>query len=324
MIYIPGINKDIWPLFVWPEENELFSSWICRFSNNNEIRSESISKIYFDNSINLWNRDIDVFAPKALLDYLENHTPLEKSQIENLFLTSYESIVFEKINPNGFTENILNLGIFHRKRKNYGIVFCPNCLKNNAYFKKEWRLFFSIYCETCKCKLLDRCPSCKKPISYHRNNFSKVNNSTSACKSLNICECNFNLSNSFINNEISEFELEFQNYINLTLKNGYNSHSQYSFLFFRGLSIIAYSIMRNNKKNKFCDYFKNELKFDFNVSSKRIIEWDIEERKQAYLMAYFLLSDWPNRILHICNDLKINKTDFYNLPYFIEKQILFR
>ena len=101
MIYIPGINKDIWPLFVWPEENELFSSWICRFSNNNEIRSESISKIYFDNSINLWNRDIDVFAPKALLDYLENHTPLEKSQIENLFLTSYESIVFEKINPNG-------------------------------------------------------------------------------------------------------------------------------------------------------------------------------------------------------------------------------
>lgn len=324
MIYIPGINKDIWPLFVWPEENELFSSWICRFSNNNEIRSESISKIYFDNSINLWNRDIDVFAPKALLDYLENHTPLEKSQIENLFLTSYESIVFEKINPNGFTENILNLGIFHRKRKNYGIVFCPNCLKNSAYFKKEWRLFFSIYCETCKCKLLDRCPSCKKPISYHRNNFSKVNNSTSACKNLNICECNFNLSNSFIDNEISEFELNFQNYINLTLKNGYNSHSQYSFLFFRGLSIIAYSIMRDNKKNKFCDYFKNELKFNFNVSSKRIIEWDIEERKQAYLMAYYLLSDWPNRILHICNDLKINKTDFYNLPYFIEKQILFR
>lgn len=324
MIYIPGINKDIWPLFVWPEENELFSSWICRFSNNNEIRSESISKIYFDNSINLWNRDIDVFAPKALLDYLENHTPLEKSQIENLFLTSYESIVFEKINPNGFTENILNLGIFHRKRKNYGIVFCPNCLKNSAYFKKEWRLFFSIYCETCKCKLLDRCPSCKKPISYHRNNFSKVNNSTSACKNLNICECNFNLSNSLIDNEISEFELNFQNYINLTLKNGYNSHSQYSFLFFRGLSIIAYSIMRDNKKNKFCDYFKNELKFNFNVSSKRIIEWDIEERKQAYLMAYYLLSDWPNRILHICNDLKINKTDFYNLPYFIEKQILFR
>lgn len=324
MIYIPRINKNIWPLFVWPEENELFSSWICRFSNNNEIRSESICKNYFDNSINLWNRDIDVFAPKLLLDYLNNHTPLEKTQIDNLFLTSYESIVFEKINQNGITENILNLGIKHRKRKNYGIVFCPSCLKKKAYFKKEWRLFFSIYCETCKCKLLDRCPACKKPISYHRNNFSSINNSTSACKSLKMCECNFDLSNSIIDNNVSEFELKFQNYINSTLQKGYNNHTNYSFLFFKGLSTLAYSIMRNNKKNKFCNYFKNELKFDFEVTSKKITEWDITERSNAYIMAFYLLSDWPIRIIQIFKDLKINKTDFYYLPYFIEKQILFR
>src|SRR5690606_25906542 len=146
----------------------------------------------------------------------------------------------------------------------------------------------------------------------------------SSCKSLNICECDFDLANSIVDYEVNEFELKFQNYINLTLKNGYNNHSEYSFLFFRGLSMIAYSILRNNKKNKFCNYFRNKLNFSFNLTSKRIIEWDIEERRQAYVMAYFLLSNWPNRILEIFNELKINKTDFYYLPYFIEKQILFR
>lgn len=323
MIYISKYNKNIWPSFLWPEENELFSSWICRFSNNNEIRSESIIKNYFDNSINLWNRDIDMFAPKIIINYLEQHTPLKLNEIENLFLKSYEGIVFEKANPFGFTENVLKLGVNHRKRKSFGIVFCPSCLNEDiAYFRKEWRLSFSIFCEKCNCKLLEKCPSCNNPVSFHRNNINLLNNSTSSCLPLNICECKYNLANAYIDNNISSEEIEFQSYMNKTLTNGFNDHSNYSFLFYKGLSLMTYNIMRNNKKNKFHKYLKKEFKIEYELNSKHFFDWNLDERRKGFLIMYYLMSDFPNRLNKIFNDLKINRSDFYYLPYFIEKVII--
>ena len=79
-------NKNIWPLYIPPEKNELFSSWFCRLSNNHMIRSESFLTNYFGRMLPLWNRDIDMLMPNKYLNTISNHTPLTSLQIRNLFL----------------------------------------------------------------------------------------------------------------------------------------------------------------------------------------------------------------------------------------------
>jgi hypothetical protein len=324
VIYIPKIDKNIWPLYIPPLDDELFSSWFCRISNYNELRSQTLLSSYFPKSVQLWNRDIDMLSPKSIVDTLLENTPLSQERINKLFLKSYEGIAFEKANEKGLTSNILKLGIKHRKRKSYGLVFCPVCLKEDvAYFRKSWRLVTSIICLKCNCYLLEKCPNCFAPVSFHRNNINWLPNSTSACNPLNICECKYDLSNSPIDFVKSQLEIDYQNYIDETIKNGYNKYSQYSFLFIDALTILAYSIMRDNKKNKLFTYFKNEFNHDLKKNSRYFYNWDYLERKEGLLAAYYLLNDWPDRLKNISRKLEINKTDFYELPYFIEKQILF-
>lgn len=323
MIYISTINKNVWPLYIPPLNDELFSSWFCRISNYNELRSETLLQNYFPKNSQLWNRDIDMFAPNNIITTLTENTFLTDIEINNLFLKSYEGIVFEKSNENGLADNILKLGIKHRKRKNYGIVYCPLCLQEDiAYFRKSWRLATSIICTKCNCYLHEKCPNCNNPISYHRNNIDWLTNSTSVCNPLNICECKFDLSKSPVTFVKSQHTLDYQNYINQTIANGYNDHSQYSFLFFKGLNMLAHSIMRDNEKNKLFSYFKNEYNGNLTQNPKHFYKWNYQERKESLLATYYLLSDWPNRIRNVSKTLNINKTDFYELPYFIESQIL--
>ncbi len=271
-------DKNIWPLYIPPENDELFSSWFCRLSNNHLIRSESFLTNYFGRMLPLWNRDIDMLMPEKYINIIYNHTPMNYDQIKNLFLPSVESFAFDKANGNGITMNILILGIKHRKRKLNGILFCPKCLnKPIAYFKKRWRFSTSIICSECNSYLIDECPFCKKPISYHRNNINNINNSTSNCNPLNICECGFDLSTYEEVEQPKKSELNYQNFINETISNGYNHHSQYSFLYIKGLIMLSYYIIRESNSN--------DLEYIFRIA-------------------------------------KINRSDFYELPYFLESKII--
>jgi hypothetical protein len=116
--------------------------------------------------------------------------------------------------------------------------------------------------------------------------------------------------------------MDYQNCIDETVNRGYNKYSQYSFLFIDGLTTLAYSIMRDNKKNKFFDHLKKDFNYDLKKNPRHFYNWDYLERKEGLLAAYYILNNWPDRLKSISRKLEINKTDFYKLPYFIEKQIL--
>ena len=98
MVYIKSLNKRIWPFYLSPKENELFTSWVCRLSNAHGVKPIVFTKIYFDLKGSFWNRDIDILAKKNLIEISENHSPLEKEQLKNLFLSRYESIIFQQTN----------------------------------------------------------------------------------------------------------------------------------------------------------------------------------------------------------------------------------
>ncbi|UKB78311.1 hypothetical protein [Chryseobacterium sp. MEBOG07] len=115
-----------------------------------------------------WNGDADNTTTDYLKKVIFDNTPLEYVVIENLFLSSYQSWLFENHNPNGVTSGILPLGIFHRKRKHTELLYCPIFLSRKTYYKKQWRLLISyVFCNY-ETILRDCCPKCHEPIAFHR------------------------------------------------------------------------------------------------------------------------------------------------------------
>lgn len=136
MPYIPTLNKNIWAHYIPPYQDELFTSWFFRLSQEHSVKSHSFGKYYFKDQ-QFWNRDVDNMSTDYLKKVIFNNTPLEYTDINALFLSDYQSRLFENHNPNGFTSGILPLGILHRKRKHNGLLYCPKCLKKKLITKKN-------------------------------------------------------------------------------------------------------------------------------------------------------------------------------------------
>lgn len=155
------------PGFLMPFENELFSSWYLRLSSNHLIKNYNFTKFYFKD-IPIWDRDIDLNPSAALLKSIAELTPLYSHEISNMFLPSLEGVKVPKVNSNSVNRFILPLGIYHRTRKKYGMLFCPGCLSQQQYYKLDWRLAHLLICTTCQMELSDCCSKCLVPVMYHR------------------------------------------------------------------------------------------------------------------------------------------------------------
>jgi hypothetical protein len=296
MVYIKSLDKRIFPYFIKPYKEELFSSWLCRLSINHKIKPQSFVLNYFGREVPIWNRDIDLFPPNKLISFIEQHVPIEKKQINDLFLNSYESFAFEKIGVKAaYTMNVLPLGINHRKRKRFGLQFCPKCLRSNdPYYKKSWRLLTSILCIECNEYLKDRCPKCDSPIAFHRVNISD-NTSIMKFKEINYCSiCSYNLSLAYSENTPTSLEINYQKYINKTISDGFNFHSNYSFSYINVLLHLSQKLRSGSKKNRFRKAIINSSFKSFSVINGEIRYWDILERIKTLPVIYSILNDQNN------------------------------
>jgi len=62
-----------------------------------------------------------------------------------------------------------HIGVYHRLRESYGQQFCPHCLAEEIYLKKQWRLALVTCCTKHGTILLDRCPECQSPVHFYRD-----------------------------------------------------------------------------------------------------------------------------------------------------------
>lgn len=295
MVYISKLKKNIFPAFIPPEQDELFSSWYCRLSISHAVKPLTFVKNNFGYDAPIFNRDIDCLKPDYLVKLLQQHTPLSKKRIDNLFINSYKDIYFNEFS--NIKSSILSLGMNHRNRKRFGTMCCPKCLSNNPYYRKEWRLFTTIVCSKCKSNLIDRCPSCKKPISYHQI-YNSGNQSTPDIKRpFSIC---WNCKIDFTQIEIikpTSLEIQYQIFLNNTLKDGFNQFSNYSFLFVNGLILLSRSA-RGTKLNKFNKNLSSLLLEIYNIDFKQIKNetgsWSLDERKETLPVIYNFMRELPH------------------------------
>ena len=216
MVYIKSLEKEIFPYYLPPEKDELFTSWFCRLSNNHDVKTNTFIQNYFGRNVPFWNRDIDVLEPENIINIMVKHTPLRIENIHEMFLRNYEGFAYYKYHHDGTIRNILPLGINHRKRKQFGQQCCTKCLSmGTVYFKKSWRLITSVVCTECNQLLIDRCYKCGSPITYYRVNMKSFSNlSTMEFQPLFLCSnCNTDLRKYEPNRIPTKLELDYQKYI---------------------------------------------------------------------------------------------------------------
>lgn len=287
-----------------------------RLSFEHKVKSHSFSNYFFDKQP-IWNRDIDKLCPDNVINKVLNHTNLSHKNVNDLFLDSYRDIIFNEGSLNNFKGSILNLGINHRKRKGYGLLCCPSCLSESVvYFRKEWRLFFSLICYKCQCLLIDRCQNCGKPIAFHRLENGYKNNILK--HQLYHCwNCLFDLRESVIKIKEDSLLMEYQFYIDKTIINGYNDLTNYSFQYFSLLYHISTELLSSNKINRI--KVTTEKYFNYTIQTENKIYYDLSERRSVLIYSYLILKDWPNNFYKIFLDSNVRYTDFSkdinNLPY---------
>lgn len=71
--------------------------------------------------------------------------------------------------------NLSDLWLYYTKYKDGIIKFCPYCLRESEYYRKQWKLKYYCICETHKTLMLDTCPECSSKIyDYSQGKINSV------------------------------------------------------------------------------------------------------------------------------------------------------
>ncbi|MBV34391.1 MAG: hypothetical protein CMP47_02875 [Rickettsiales bacterium] len=314
------LSGKLLPVHFKPNEDELLSSWVIRLARGNGSNLHSFCRMLWPKKA-IWTRDIDKSADRNVVEVLSRKTGTSSSTVEETLLKSYEGIIYEKHNANGVTSFINNIGVYHRTRRLFGQCYCVDCLKENIYFRKSWRLSFITVCTKHQVLLRDSCYYCKAPLAFHKLPVFD--------KNILICSvCNKNLL-SAKTIRANESVIELTKDIEQCLMAGWMLIGQkqvYSLAFFSGLRHF-FRIFLNNKG---IEPFVKLVSDGTNVESTII---DVERSKltpecghiQVRYMVMSLIAeifkDWPNKFVYYFNKSQAYPANFKRdayLPYWLE------
>lgn len=311
----------------------MLSSWIVRLSVAHGMKTHVFCRFAFP-GIQVWNRDIDKSCPDALIEKIAALTSTDIQIAKDTTLKYYEGKLYLSHNYQGINKWILNAGVYHRKRNRNWIVFCPKCLSkdgNMAYFRKNWRLSFSVCCTSCGLVLQDCCPGCKNPVLYFRVGMGKGNRTIPQDISICTC-CGYDLRKS-PQVKASRIFIRCQKMLERISVEGWKKDVLYPHLFFDVFYTLL-GVLRSKKESsqKLRNYFtKNwpdlsyDSKYIYHQSFSIFENLPIEIRRVLVLQTYSLFLDWPERFIGLMTyhglhtmDLSLDYTGF---PFWYESLI---
>jgi len=309
------------PVHLKPQKDEILSSWLVRLAMAHGMKVHSFSSISFPQKA-IWNRDIDKSADNDLLKSLSLLTATSIEQVNETILASLEGFLYEKHNKFGPNPWLLPVGVYHRKRVQFGMQFCSLCLSEDKipYFRRKWRLTFMVICEKHEIPLSDRCFNCQSPINFHRNELGDFHKLVAT--SLTICHiCHADLregSREFEEDSVKISEILFVNKILRAVNEGSikvsDSEQVYSILFFQ----VLHQLMKTLAKNDFRIIKLREIiteenrsilhnSFDFKEYNQRldIQEQSVTTRRELLFFAEYLLNNWSHTFVRLSRECKI-------------------
>ena len=160
-------SESAWPIRVEPFDDEITSSWLVRAARiYGESAADFVRLVWGD--LQVWNRDTDTALSVAALSALGQRLQVSAQRSAN---TSLGPLLPCLGNENvAWIPGLLRAGVFHRTRRRHGQQYCPECLADDGspYFRREWRLAFTLVCQRHGCLLRDACPRCDEAVVPHR------------------------------------------------------------------------------------------------------------------------------------------------------------
>ncbi|MBU3082499.1 TniQ family protein [Acinetobacter baumannii] len=331
------LSGHILPAHPHPLNDELFSSWFTRlaFSNLSKIHSFAIEIFGKDKGGVFWNRDIDCFINLEEMDYLSFRTGIDTKKIYETSIRSYEGILFQRFNSNGFNRWILPCGIYHRTRRSNWLVYCPICLSSDKepYFRKSWRLAFYTICPIHHIYMHDACPKCKNPITFFRQELGKREKyKVESIANCYYCQFNLRDTNYIPLGDEKEYPM---NQINLI-----KYHKPGWWILKHNQESLPYSFSYYDVVHYLCSFLSSKIGFSLYEYVSRIVKLNLvmkknkkvfetrilAERNNLLNCALWLIEDWPHRFISLCKKYKLTEsriTRSEQLPYWFHKEISF-
>lgn len=303
------LERRILPCTFHPGEDELLSSWLVRLAQAHRMKVESFCRHLWPHLI-LWKRDLDKLAPAAVLDALATHTLTAPTRILQTTLAP----VIERLSGTplltgqGHSSWLMPLRIHHRTHQGHGLVYCPGCLRQDSvapYYRTGWRLAFHVVCPTCGIYMQEGCPACGAPINFFRLD---VGLKGAADQLLSTCyQCAFDLRQTPTEPVPSRILPHYQ-FLYRISREGWCPAVPYPHQYFQ--------VLRQLVRVLSCPFGRARvLQADMRLRLGQPAEWrtsggafeQLPIRERVYLLeqAMWLLTDWPDRFIHVMNRLQI-------------------
>jgi len=309
-----SLDTEPWPIPLNPLPDELLSSWLMRLAMAHGVKVQTFSSLTWPTKA-VWNRDIDKSADREFISVLAHKSGTSLWEAHATTLSAYEGYLFETLNRFGPTPWLLPVGIYHRVRQRFGQQFCPFCLREDRepYYRRRWRLAFMTSCERHSICLLDRCPDCRSPVNFHRNELSDSN--VSFATSITHCfNCSLDFSSSTVSastTPVTTPEVTFIQHLLIGLAHGSisitNQLDVYSHHFFAGLRQLMRVLALPNQRvanlrqdlDRRFDVRLNTITRQNTKTSPNLEGLDIDQRHQLLNGARILLVDWPELFVEL-------------------------
>jgi hypothetical protein len=272
----------------------------------------------------IWNRDIDKSADAEILQTLSERTGTPYERVRATTLSAYEGVLYERYNRLGPAAWIMPVGVYHRTRRRFGLMYCPRCLADDRepYYRRRWRLPFMTVCDVHGAPLRDRCPRCATPVCFHRNELG--DHKKFAAESLTLCHaCGLDLREAddiasrapgASSPSITPAEVEFTRELLRAVSTGFmqigNTFKCHSILYFAGLRHLMKVLAMRNPR---LDRLRREISIAYEVELYEppslphpdVQELSVESRKRLLGLIRCLLAEWPHRFIELSQKCKV-------------------
>lgn len=288
------------------QSGESLSSWRQRGGLANGFR-------WFPTSNGRWTaRDPDFLPPDSEIDWLAQAFHVSPGELRQASLDQFAVSLAGGRFAAPLARWILPCA---RQSSSNGATsgYCPICLKNDEtpFFRLAWRLAFVTHCPDHKCQLIEHCPTCSSCI--WPNSFAERASYTQRGMDLALCMACGNPLSLAVGTFDGHGDLSTTLWNALTKgvtpKGGPQGISLQDY--FTALWSLSRFVRRNLKS------LQSALPISYDPETTRSIRPNIvlerlpaTSRQVILSMAYWLLEEWPTRLVDACRAAGISGTDF--------------
>lgn len=321
---------QLWLYRCKPQDDELFSSWLVRLAWGLAVKLQYLCVQVLKQQPGFLATDLDRAPSPEVLSRLVDGTGVSPERARMTGLSAYEGLLWAQFVEKGPLQWVLPIGRLGRRRVGHGLQYCNACLQEDPvpYFRRHWRLAFSVVCVKHGIPLRDACPFCGGAIQFHVQDFGR-RLLPFECRITRCASCWRDLRDAprTSNESVSEPLLALQRCLMNALAKGHSSRlpggSVYAFSHFEGLRYLMRTLASAGRGARLRDHFlqgNGQLQLG-NGRGHVIEQLRLADRLVLLDVCAKILTEWPRAFVDACKASKVSSSYIIrygtSLPYWL-------